>query len=93
MGNDVSMRDYLGKLLKALDESYPEGLTVSKLREKFSSDIDGTIHDAKLGRLIFNPIYDLGGNFLAESIIYLDVNVFGLLDEAPNHSRAAEYND
>ncbi len=75
------MRHYLGELLEALEESYPDGLTVSELREKFSSDIDDTIHDAVRGHLIFYPIYDPGGNFLAESIIYLDVNGFGLLNQ------------
>jgi hypothetical protein len=75
------MRHYLGELLEALEKSYPDGLTVNELHEKFSSEIDGTIHDAVRGHLILYPIYDPGGNFGAGDRIYLDVNGFGLLNQ------------
>ncbi|CAG0994714.1 hypothetical protein METP2_02840 [Methanosarcinales archaeon] len=75
------MRHYLGELLQALEKSYPHGLTVSELREKFSSDTDDIIHDAVRGKLILYPIYDPGGNFRVGDIIYLDVNGFGLLNQ------------
>ncbi|MDO9098999.1 MAG: hypothetical protein Q7U60_12885, partial [Candidatus Methanoperedens sp.] len=78
---DLSMRHYLGELLETLEESYPEGLRVSELRERFSLDIDDRIHDAVRGRLIFYPNYDPGGNFLPQTKIYLDVNGFGLLNQ------------
>ncbi len=75
------MRVYLDKLLAALEKSYPEGLTVSELRERFSFEIDDTIHDAVRGRLIFYPNYHPGGNFLPQTKIYLDVKGLELLNQ------------
>jgi hypothetical protein len=75
------MRHYLDELLKALEKSYPDGLKVSDLREKFSSDTDEIIHDAVRGKLIFYPVYHPGGNFGSGDKIYLDVNGFGLLNQ------------
>jgi len=75
------MRHYLGELLQALEKSYPDGLKVSELREKFFSETDAIIHDAVRGQLIFFNTYDQGGSFLPESLIYLNVNGFGLLNQ------------